>query len=365
MRENRNRSSTRNELTRKKANNNNNKRKTNTKNIKMNKNKKKPLKKMSPSQRKREIMRRKKRLRFKRIRAVIILIILLLIIVYSFKAIKKKVQNNSSNNEVETTYDGKEKELEEIEREKRKENGTKNGERLKLKPEEERKRIEKFENLENENDQKQDDGQLATGEALNVIERDGNTNIYEEVSLNSKIVTTLKDHDKVDIIEVLPSGWLKVNTPSGETGYVEAVRIRSDKLPPHDYNKDSAENVLIINQDSQTLRLYNKGKEILKSKISTGIDSEFTPKGVFTINKNHSGEWDFAKNFNEGYKYFTSFYPHGYLLHSLPMNENQEVLPEEARKLGSKASHGCIRLPIPVAKYIFEKVPDKSMLIIE
>ncbi len=319
---------------------------------------------MTPSQRRREIARRKRIRRLKQIRALIILAILIFLIVFGVKAVKDKISENKEGTNIEDRTEEQNKELEEIAEGKKqnKEKKAGKGEVIPLKDEKDRvKVVRESDNAE----ASEDDGTPARGEALNVIERDGVTNVYQDPSLQSKVIKTLKDNDTVEITEVIPGGWLKIVTQWGDEGYAEAVRIRSKKLPPHNYNKDSADYVLIVNQDTQTLELYNEGEKVLESAVSTGIESEFTPRGVFLINKKHSGEWDFASAFSEGYKYFTSFYTHGYLLHSLPMNADQEVIKEEAEKLGTPASHGCIRLPVPIAKYIYENVPHESLLIIE
>ncbi|MDO5707680.1 MAG: L,D-transpeptidase family protein [Andreesenia angusta] len=316
---------------------------------------------------KRERQRKKRRKYFKRIRALIILILLILGLVSGVRAIKNKIQDYraSSQEDISSKEDKKtekqEKKKVDTKVEEKKTEEKKPGEIIKLKEQKELPRIKRT--LE-ESEVVKDDTP-ARGEALNVIERDGKTKIYQHPSLQSQVVKELNDNDSVIIKEVVPGGWLNIETPSGDKGYAEAVRIRSKKLPDHNYNESSASNVIMIDQQNQKMKIYKDGSEVLESSVSCGIESEFTPKGVFTINKAHSGEWDFATSFGEGYKYFTAFYPHGYLIHSLPMNNNQEVIKEEADKLGSPASHGCIRTPIPVAKYIYENIPDETLVIIE
>lgn len=211
----------------------------------------------------------------------------------------------------------------------------------------------------------EDTREPSIGEALNVIERNGITKIYKEPSWNSAVINQLKDHETMEVLEVVPYGWFKVKLQGGQEGYAESVRVRTNRLPAHSYTKDSSEYTLVMSQDAQELRIYHRGEELLKSKTSGGIWEEFTPRGVFLIDKENSGVWDFADGFGEGYQYFTSFYSGGYLIHSIPMTQDQKVIPDEAIKLGQPASHGCIRLPIPVAKYIYESIPNGALLIIE
>jgi lipoprotein-anchoring transpeptidase ErfK/SrfK len=47
-----------------------------------------------------------------------------------------------------------------------------------------------------------------------------------------------------------------------------------------------------------------------------------------------------------------------YLFHSIPMDSNKNILSDEAKKLGSPASHGCVRLNIDNAKWIYDNIPE-------
>ncbi|CCU56791.1 ErfK/YbiS/YcfS/YnhG superfamily [Bacillus subtilis E1] len=46
------------------------------------------------------------------------------------------------------------------------------------------------------------------------------------------------------------------------------------------------------------------------------------------------------------------------------MTKDQKVIKTEAEKLGTKASHGCIRLTIPDAKWIYENIPEHTKVVI-
>ena len=54
-----------------------------------------------------------------------------------------------------------------------------------------------------------------------------------------------------------------------------------------------------------------------------------------------------------------------YSFHSVPCTEDGMVIEEEEQKLGKPSSHGCIRLPVDVSKFIFDNIPDGSIVIIE
>lgn len=203
------------------------------------------------------------------------------------------------------------------------------------------------------------------GETLDVNERVGYTLIFSEGTRSSNIIAKLPDYTKIEIIETVPYGWFKVKLEDGQIGYVESIRIRTKEIPNYSVDVDREKETLIYNIEKQKLTIYKKGKVILESKGSSGIDEEYTPLGVFKINKGISGKWDYSPLFNQGYMYWTSFYDAAYLIHSIPFSEDKKVITEEAKMLGEKASHGCIRLPIPVAKYINEVVEDGAVLVIE
>ncbi|MBM3713605.1 MAG: L,D-transpeptidase, partial [Actinobacteria bacterium] len=60
--------------------------------------------------------------------------------------------------------------------------------------------------------------------------------------------------------------------------------------------------------------------------------------------------------FNQGAYYWTRFYG-PYLIHSVPFDKNGNIISEEYAKLGSPASHGCVRLEVEDAKWLYEVLP--------
>lgn len=201
------------------------------------------------------------------------------------------------------------------------------------------------------------------GQALNTIEKNGITKIYEEKDTNSKVIYKMKDLEKVELVETLPYGWFKVKLKDGSFGYADARYIRSKEIPPHEYNENVDGYALIFNQDDQLLKIYKDGELVSEAKGSAGLWDNFTPKGVFEIEKGRRGEWFYVKRFEQGMKYWVGF-KGTYLFHSLPFTEDKQLIQEEADKLGQPASHGCIRLPVDVAKYIYDNVPVGSLVII-
>lgn len=203
------------------------------------------------------------------------------------------------------------------------------------------------------------------GEALNTSEKNVAIKIYSKASRGSSVLKSLKDYDTVEILEVVPYGWLKVKLKDGTEGYAESKMIRMEKLPPHAYKIREEGYTIHYSEEKQLLTLYLDGEKVLESKGSSGLEEHFTPKGIFMVDRNHSGEEAYSNEFEQGYRDYISFYEAGYLMHSAPYSKEGYVIPEENRKLGTPASHGCIRLPIPVAKYLYDNVVDGTLVIIE
>ena len=116
-----------------------------------------------------------------------------------------------------------------------------------------------------------------------------------------------------------------------------------------------------IKVSKEKQRVYiMKGSEIIYNMVcSTGLDTSpdtSTPEGTFYIQKEKGTSfYNFAEK--EGAEYWVSWKNHGeFLFHSVATDKNGNVIQSEAMKLGHKASHGCIRLAVPDAKWIYNNI---------
>jgi lipoprotein-anchoring transpeptidase ErfK/SrfK len=114
--------------------------------------------------------------------------------------------------------------------------------------------------------------------------------------------------------------------------------------------------LILVDLQSQTVGIYNGSKEhwmlVHSYMCSSGSGGEdATPTGTFTIQGR--GTWSFNQTVQEGAEWWTQF-SGDFLFHSLPMNQNHEVIDPT---LGVPASHGCIRLAIENAKWIYDNIP--------
>lgn len=127
-----------------------------------------------------------------------------------------------------------------------------------------------------------------------------------------------------------------------------------------------------VNLTSQVINIYNNGNLIRKNIIcSTGAlgnsDTE-TPIGIFKIKKKLFYPNGLDINNRDGTKekvmYPIQFFSN-YLIHSVPINQvmhNNKVEENinEKLKLGKPVSHGCIRVDVADAKWIYNNMPQDA-----
>ena len=104
-----------------------------------------------------------------------------------------------------------------------------------------------------------------------------------------------------------------------------------------------------------------KNRMVREYVCSSGETGSETPTGTFTVTDR--GKSFFNPKVGEGAYYWTRFYK-TYLFHSVPFDEGRKMEPEEAAKLGTPASHGCIRLPVEDAKWIYDHIPEGTQVVV-
>ena len=98
-------------------------------------------------------------------------------------------------------------------------------------------------------------------------------------------------------------------------------------------------------------------------KCSTGRNSSPTPTGTFTDTA-PGARWHFFQKFNCWAQY--AFYIEGDIMfHSVLYNHKDgKVTQSSVNHLGSKASHGCVRLSVEDAKWIWNNCPANTKVIV-
>lgn len=160
--------------------------------------------------------------------------------------------------------------------------------------------------------------------------------------------------------------WIKVQVPGGKSGWCCRPYLQSDVV-------DTAANHALVqvayplsikgSLDDQKVMVFDaKGLAIKTFTCSSGESGSETPTGTFSVS--NRGISFYNSNLGEGAYYWTSFYG-DYLFHSIPFNQDYEIKQNEAEKLGTPASHGCIRLSMDDAKWIYDHIQDGTKVTVQ
>ncbi|GAA0726499.1 hypothetical protein GCM10008905_23170 [Clostridium malenominatum] len=115
---------------------------------------------------------------------------------------------------------------------------------------------------------------------------------------------------------------------------------------------------IIVDIGKQRVFIY-KGKELIKNFIcSTGVDNTPTPIGRFLV-----GDRGHSFGYEKGYICYDYVrINYNYLFHSVLHDLNGRIIQYEYKKLGSKASNGCIRLERDASTWIYKNIPKNTLV---
>ena len=103
---------------------------------------------------------------------------------------------------------------------------------------------------------------------------------------------------------------------------------------------------------------------VKKMKCSTGRDATPTPKGTYTSTTGPGARWHYFKKFDCWAQY--AYYIQGDIMfHSVLYNEKEgRVTQSSVNNLGRKASHGCVRLSVEDAKWIYQNCTKGTTVVV-
>lgn len=111
----------------------------------------------------------------------------------------------------------------------------------------------------------------------------------------------------------------------------------------------------------QKMIIYQGEKPIRIMPCSGGTPEDPTILGTYYLKDR--GTQFFAKKIREGAANWVRI-DGNYLIHGLPRDENWIIKKSDEEKIGSPASHGCIRLREHDAQWVYDNIPQNTMIII-
>jgi lipoprotein-anchoring transpeptidase ErfK/SrfK len=120
-----------------------------------------------------------------------------------------------------------------------------------------------------------------------------------------------------------------------------------------------------VSVSRQRVYIKDGSRVIYTMTCSTGIESNprtRTPRGTFYVQRERGLSFHGSLG---GARYWVSWLGHGkYLFHSVIVDRHGNIIRSEALKLGHPASHGCIRLSLSDAKWLYEHIKAGTKVVI-
>lgn len=199
-----------------------------------------------------------------------------------------------------------------------------------------------------------------------VVVKNGDGNFFEKADPNSTKLgkkSAYKGYmaQATKLAKTSDGNYLYLVSPAGRIGWGkenQTTNVNSNFWMYTTGGKYPSLNVQNLNIEvsisKQRVYIKSGNKVIYTMLCSTGAFNTPTPLGNFRI----QAEKGLAFS---GAAYYRSFKDHGvYLFHTIPTSiawSTNAFSSVEGRKLGTRASHGCIRLAVPDAKWFYYNMP--------
>lgn len=198
-----------------------------------------------------------------------------------------------------------------------------------------------------------------------LVSNDHYSEALSKISENNDILGNDIDvQNKIIDIKAKQQDYLDKNSATAEA----SSRALTSSILPNNINTlniESTTSYLInVSLEKQKTYIY-KGKadkwQLIKTfSCSTGIGGEDTPSGSFSTKE--KGEWFFSDKYEQGGKYWTQIIG-DILFHSVPFAKDKTTVLDYT--MNKPSSHGCIRLSLDDAKWIYTNIPRGSKVIIK
>lgn len=200
----------------------------------------------------------------------------------------------------------------------------------------------------------------------NLISNDHYNEALSKISDNSDILgDDISVKEKIIDIKTKQQEYLDKNSAILEA----SSSALTTTISPNNINTLNIESTtsyfINVNLENQKTYIY-KGKPdkwqlVRTCPCSTGVSGEDdTPSGSFSTKE--KGDWFFSDKYNQGAKYWTQI-TGDILFHSVPFAKDKTTVLDYT--MNKTSSHGCIRLSIDDAKWIYTNIPKGSKVIIK
>ena len=199
----------------------------------------------------------------------------------------------------------------------------------------------------------------------NLISNDHYNEALSKISENNDILRNdISVKEKIIDIKTKQQQYLDANSSIAEA----SSRALTTIISPNNINTLNIESTtsyfINVNLANQKTYIY-KGKPdnwklVRTCPCSTGISGEDTPSGSFSSKE--KGDWFFSDKYEQGGKYWTQI-TGDILFHSVPFAKDKTTVLDYT--MNKPSSHGCIRLSIDDAKWIYTNIPKGSKIIIK
>jgi lipoprotein-anchoring transpeptidase ErfK/SrfK len=196
-----------------------------------------------------------------------------------------------------------------------------------------------------------------------------NNNYYNEalskISENNNLLGSDSTvNEKISEIKTKQKEYLDANSAIAEA----SSSALTTNISPNNINtlniESSTSYLINVNLENQKTYIYSgkpdNWKLIRTCPCSTGIQGEDTPVGSFSTKE--KGDWFFSDKYKQGGKYWTQI-TGDILFHSVPFSKDKATVLDYT--MNKPSSHGCIRLSIADAKWIYTNIPKGSKVIVK
>lgn len=146
---------------------------------------------------------------------------------------------------------------------------------------------------------------------------------------------------------------------TGEEKSTEKVNKASAVKSPYSVTVNRTTNICTVYSQDSAGEYTVVEREMI---CSTGRKGHLTPLGTFKIYE-HSAGWHYMVDGTYS-KWCMRFKKGGYMFHTVCYENttDAEPIPEEIEELGTNASRGCIRLGLEDAEWMFNTVPNGTVV---